>query len=349
MTTTLRDRIQGCLFGVAVGDAMGMPTSFMPPQEIDLRYGQIIGFEEPPPDHIYHAGYQPGRVTDDTEQTIFIARSLVVNRRADPLHIAESLLEWFDLVGGAESKAVGPSSKAALMAIRAGTPLELAGRRGHTNGAAMRIAPVGILHGRNSIDIKAIVRDVHLVSLPTHGSTLAISGASALACGIALALRGGTPREVVAAARAGAVLGEQTGFPVIGPSVARRIDMAVEIVNNCSNLDVAAAEIYQVIGAGVETEQSVPAAIGLFLAGAGDPASTLLAAVNMGGDCDTVASMAGALSGAYTGVKEIPVEWTQIVEQVNRLNLVELADELLAASEWWGTQESMDVPGRPTV
>lgn len=345
MTNNLSERIQGCLYGVAVGDALGMPTSFMPPQEIKARYGRIIGFEEPPHDHIYHAGYRPGRVTDDTEQTIFIARSLIANKRADPLHIAESLLEWFDLVGGAESKAVGPSSKAALMAIRAGMDLELAGRRGHTNGAAMRISPVGILHAGHPADIEAIVHDVHLVCLPTHGSTLAISGASALACAIAQALNEGTLTEIVAAARAGAVLGEQTGFPVIGPSVARRIDLVLEIVGRCPDLEAAAAEVYQIIGAGVETEQSVPAAIGLFLAGKGDPKDVLLAAVNMGGDCDTVASMAGALAGAYAGVERVPVEWTRIVEQVNQLNLVELADELHAATKWWCASEPMGMPG----
>ncbi len=335
MTTELQNRIYGCLLGVAIGDALGMPTSFMPPQEIKTRYGRITGFEAPPPDHIYHAGYKPGQVTDDTEQSVYIARSLLANRQADPQKIADCLLEWFDAVGGQDSAAVGPSSMAALLGIRAGKPLEIAGRRGHTNGAAMRISPVGILHAANSNDLQHIVRDVHLVSMPTHGSTLAISGASALACGITRALQGSTLQEVVTAARAGAVHGEQTGFPVIGPSIPRRIDTAVAIAHNCLDLDSAAQEIYQVIGAGVEMEQSVPAAIGLFLAGKGHVKNTLLAAANMGGDCDTVASMAGALAGAYAGAEHFPSDWIDEVERVNELNLVGLANELYAATSWW--------------
>jgi ADP-ribosylglycohydrolase len=339
MTINLEDRILGCLLGVAIGDALGMPTSFMPPQEIKERYGQIAGFEAPPSDHIYHAGYKPGRITDDTEQTVYIARALLESRRADPQKIADCLLDWFEEVGGAESAAVGPSSMAALTGIRAGQPIELAGRRGHTNGAAMRISPVGILHAGKSKDIEAIIRDVYLVSMPTHGSTLAISGAGALACGIACALQGSDMQEVVRATHAGAVIGERTGFPVIGPSISRRIDIVVEIVKNCSDLDTAANEIYQVIGAGVEMEQSVPAAIGLFLAADGDPKRTLLAAANMGGDCDTVASMAGALAGAYAGTKQIPTDWSIEIENVNHLNLAALAAELYAATSWWGTNQ----------
>lgn len=326
----------GCLLGVAIGDAMGMPTSFMPPQEIKAQFGRITGFEPAPVDHIYHAGYQRGRVTDDTEQTVFIARALLESRQADPQKIASCLLDWFDMVGGADSAAVGPSSMAALLAIRSGKPLEAAGQRGHTNGAAMRISPVGILHAANPDGIEAIVRDVHLVCMPTHGSTLAISGASALACAIASALQGDEIPEIVAAARAGAVLGAQTGFPVIGPSIARRIDMAVEIAKSCPDLETAATEIYQVIGAGVEMEQSVPAAIGLFLAAAGDPQETLLAAANMGGDCDTVASMAGALAGAYAGAGKFPAAWADEVQEVNQLDLDGLAQELLEATSWWG-------------
>lgn len=336
MTIKLQDRIWGCLCGVAIGDALGMPTSFMPPQEIKARFGRITGFEPAPPDHIYHAGYIPGRITDDTEQTIYIARSLIESRRADPQKIAVSLLKWFDEVGGEDSAAVGPSSMAALLAIRAGKPLETAGQRGHTNGAAMRISPVGILHAGNSANIPAIVRDVHLVSLPTHGSTLAISGASALACAVARALQGGNIQEIVSDARAGAVLGQQTGFPVIGPSIARRIDLVKEIAAECPDLDTAASEIYQVIGAGVEMEQSVPAAIGLFLAGDGDPQNTILAAANMGGDCDTVASMAGALAGAYSGAGSFPPDWIEEIERVNQLNLAGLAADLNAATSWWG-------------
>ncbi len=338
MTVKRQGRILGCLLGVAIGDALGMPTSFMPPQVIRARFGRINGFEAGPVDHIYHAGYRAGRITDDTEQTVFIARTLLESRKADPQKIALSLLDWFDQVGGVDSAAVGPSSMAALTAIRAGKPLEIAGQRGHTNGAAMRISPIGILRANNFANTEAIIRDVHLVCMPTHGSTLAISGASALACGIARALNEGHIQDVVAAARAGAVRGEQTGFPVIGPSIARRIDLVVDIVNNCPDLESAASEIYQLVGAGVETEQSVPAAIGLFLAGAGDPQRTLLAAANMGGDCDTVASMAGALAGAYAGAEKFPTSWIDEIEDVNQLNLAGLANDLDAAAAWWGQE-----------
>lgn len=333
----LKERIYGSLLGVAIGDALGMPSSFLPPREIQRIYGEIRDFEDPIPDHVYHSGYVAGQVTDDTEQTVLIAETLLGAQKADPKRIADVLLDWFESVGGSDSDAVGPSSMQALRAIANGEDLVEAGKRGDTNGAAMRISPVGILHGENHTTISAIVEDVYQVCLPTHGSNLAVSGASAIACGISSALRGRSLEEISLDSIEGARRGVQRGFPVIGPSVARRIEFALDLVKKGRDLEQTAAEIYQVIGAGVEMEQSVPAAIGLFIASRGDPQSGILAAANMGGDADTVASMVGGLCGAYSGPEAFPEEWIKKVEAVNHLNLKELADRLYQASQWWGT------------
>ncbi len=335
MTTDLQDRILGCLLGLAIGDALGMPSSFLPPQEIQRIYGKIIGFEEPLPDHIYHAGYKAGQVTDDTEQTLFVAEALLESKKVDSENIARYLLKWYEMVGGAESNAVGPSTKAALERISRGENLELAGRRGDTNGAAMRISPVGILHSAIQSRITRIVKDVYRVCLPTHGSNLAVSGASALACGIAAALQKKTIAEIITATVEGAQMGYKHGFPVIGPSIARRIHLGIEIVNSSSNLEDASDQIYHTIGAGVAIAESVPAAIALFYASEGDPIAGMLAAANMGGDTDTVASMTGALAGACTGSSVFPDDWVNTIEEVNQLDLRTRSQKLYAASLWW--------------
>lgn len=335
----LGERIYGCLLGVAIGDAMGMPSSFLPPQEIQRVYGAIRDFKDPLPDHIYHAGYEAGQVTDDTEQTMLIAETLLASRRADPHRIADALLGWFERVGGSESDAVGPSSMQALRSIASGGDLKEAGKRGDTNGAAMRISPVGIVHAGNENDMEAIVEDVYQVCLPTHGSNLAVSGASAMACSISSALQGQSLENIAKDAIEGAYQGSQLGFPVIGPSIPRRIEWTLSLVEGAQNIDQAAADIYQLIGAGVAIEQSVPASLGLFIACKGDPQHGILKAANMGGDADTVASMVGALCGAYSGPGAFPEAWIKTVEGVNQLDLRGLADRLHQASAWWGSPE----------
>jgi ADP-ribosylglycohydrolase len=227
---------------------------------------------------------------------------------------------------------------AALTAIEAGRSLEESGKRGDTNGAAMRISPVGILNSNHTGNLKSLLEDVYHVCLPTHGSNQAISGASALAYGISVALKGENLDTIISATISGAKEGESYGYPVIGPSIVKRIELAVDISKKNPILVEAASEIYQIIGAGVAMAESVPAAIGLFHAAQGDPYETILAAVNMGGDCDTVASMAGALAGAYKGIQAFPKAWIDKVEKVNELHLDKLGDQLLAAIKWWNNE-----------
>ena len=68
-------KIAGALAGVAIGDAMGMPSEFMTREEIRSIYGRIEGFCPPHPRHM-HVAMEAGRITDDTEQTLAIIEAL---------------------------------------------------------------------------------------------------------------------------------------------------------------------------------------------------------------------------------------------------------------------------------
>jgi ADP-ribosylglycohydrolase len=141
------DRARGALYGLAIGDALGMPTQLLSQQEITARWGPLLtGFEPAPPGHPIAAGLPPGAVTDDTEQAVLLARMLVKNRGVpSPDDWAAALIAWeLDMAERGSLDLLGPSTKRALTAVLAGTPPEEAGRHGDTNGAAMRITPVGI-------------------------------------------------------------------------------------------------------------------------------------------------------------------------------------------------------------
>ena len=176
---TERERAYGALLGLALGDALGMPTQALDPALVRERYGLLDGFRPGPPDNSISAGVPAGRVTDDTDQAVIVAELLVAGRgRVDPAALAERLLAWEARMRAAGSlDLLGPSTRRALDRLASGvSPLE-SGRGGTTNGAAMRIAPVGI-----ACDIERgdgpdrLVDRVAEVSRPTHNSAVAIRG-----------------------------------------------------------------------------------------------------------------------------------------------------------------------------
>src|SRR6185312_2446275 len=140
-------RAAGALYGLAVGDALGMPTQSLPRARIVADYGGLVAaFEPAPPDHPLAAGLPAGSVTDDTEQALLLARLLIEGGgRVDPAELARRLLAWERSMRERGSlDLLGPSTRRAIVELLAGADIDLAGRLGATNGAAMRIAPVGI-------------------------------------------------------------------------------------------------------------------------------------------------------------------------------------------------------------
>ena len=84
-------RARGALYGLAVGDALGMPTQMLSRAEIRRRWGAPLpGFEPAPPGHPIAAGMLAGAVTDDTEQAVLLGRLLVSGHgRVDPRELAD--------------------------------------------------------------------------------------------------------------------------------------------------------------------------------------------------------------------------------------------------------------------
>ena len=74
---TERDRAYGALLGLALGDALGMPTQALDPAVVRERYGLLDGFRAGPADNPISAGLPAGRVTDDTDQAVIVAELLV--------------------------------------------------------------------------------------------------------------------------------------------------------------------------------------------------------------------------------------------------------------------------------
>jgi ADP-ribosylglycohydrolase len=331
--TMLRiEHAHGCLAGVALGDALGMPTSMLDPDNIrELFPAGIEGFEPAPKGHPLHDGMVAGQVTDDTEQTLVLADAWLKDQKFVPETVAQGLIRWAKSVNGFDSLYLGPSSLRALSQIRDGVPVEKAGWLGDTNGAAMRIAVAGIV---NVGDLDGAVESTSIACLPTHNTNLAISGASAVACAVARGMTGNATLEQVRDAFLyGAREGVKRGNRWIGASVEKRAEMALNIAEQAADEREFMRNLYEQIGASVVTSESVPSALALMMYYEGDPLAVTLGAANLGGDCDTVGAIAGAMAGAWAGVGAIPNEYFDRLEKVNKLKLRDYAEQLVAKSE----------------
>jgi len=330
------ERAAGCLAGVAIGDAMGMPCEFLTKEQIAQRYGRINGFVAPAADHI-HSKLRPGQVTDDTEQTVEFAKAIIEHGELTPATAAYAVVKWAREHDAFNSSVLGPSSRRALERLMAGEDPSVTGSRGDTVGAAMRVAPVGLV---NAGMPDRAARECYLSCLPTHGASIAIGGACAVACAVAVAAvidvgdHGSSGLDqVIEAALWGAAYGEEQGIKWAGPSVAARIRLALRIAAEVPEPSAAEDELYSVVGVGMAPTELVPTALGIVKLYQGDCKLAVEATASMGGDSDTLASMVGAITGAYRGIDAFPREWVDTVEQVNGLDLRGLAGQLVRARE----------------
>jgi ADP-ribosylglycohydrolase len=317
------DRALGALAGVALGDALGMPSQTLTRAEIRSHYGRIADFVPPFDGHPVSHGLKAAMVTDDTEQTLLLARMLIDHPGPiDPARWGRALLAWeADVQARGLRDLLGPSSKAALAALMAGVPAAESGRQGTTNGAAMRIVPVGI--AVSPADLGQLVARVAEAARVTHNTGEAIAAAAAVAAVISQGVAGSTFDQALPLALEAARIGNRTGAAVGETDMAGRIALALRVATGEARL---AAEI----GTSVASRASVACAFGVVRLARGDPWAAALLAANIGDDTDTIGAIATAMAGACAGLGAFPQDKLEQVTRANTLNLLPVAQSLLA-------------------
>ncbi|MFN8527204.1 MAG: ADP-ribosylglycohydrolase family protein [Anaerolineae bacterium] len=307
----LADRILGGLYGQALGDAWGMPAYFDPDQTWQA-FGWIETFLPAPADHEVHRGLPAGRITDDSEQAFSLAREYIKAGGVTIEATVKAIIDWYDRTGGDASLYVGPSTRRGVQALKRGDNPHHTGRMGDTNGGAMRVSVVGLLHPG---DPMGAIADAVTSALPTHGTNVGISGACSVAAGVAMAMHpDATIDAVVAAGMLGAELGRQHGTKWIGASVTRKIEQAVAIARKGTDERARLREIYDVVGTSLAMPETVGAAYGMFVMAEGDPRRAAILSAALSGDADTVAAIACAIAGAFKGLSAIPQEIIETLE-----------------------------------
>ena len=189
MPQETKDRILGAFYGQALGDAFGMPSELWPRSRVIQHFGWIDSFLDGPQENDAAKYFKAAEFTDDTSMAIALADSIIeCGGRVDTTVIAGRILAWAESFDAFNKNVLGPTSKVALMAIKAGQPVADLPNLGMTNGAAMRVMPMGCLLPTASFD--DFYAEIAAACAPTHKSDVAIAGAVVIAWAISKAVDG---------------------------------------------------------------------------------------------------------------------------------------------------------------
>ncbi|MET9760266.1 ADP-ribosylglycohydrolase family protein [Streptomyces sp. NPDC006372] len=340
----LDERITGALVGAAVGDALGGPVEGYSPEQILERHGgRVHGVVGPwhgdawrtaRPLAPYHKG--DGHVTDDTLMTHALVR--VYARVRDHLdayavadHLVPDLMTEPRWIPELETEAlplhrIFLAEKWLVTRIHYGhaDPRE-AGTGNIVNcGAAMYTAPVGLVNAANPPAAYAEALDV----AGAHQSSYGREAAGVLAAAVAAAcMPGATPDSIISTCLSLAKDGTRTAIERVCEEAGRHTDFESAL----GPLRAAVAP-YDTVGpdyrspslgarrpSRLHSIEELPIALGMVLVAQGDFRHAVLGAVNYGRDCDSIATMAGALAGALGSPP--PEDWAKTVAEASRLDL----------------------------
>jgi poly(ADP-ribose) glycohydrolase ARH3 len=296
-------RFSGCLLGSALGDAIG-ELAFHNTNIERLSYKLDLVKEL-----IY---------TDDTAMAIGIAESLIVRGHLDPEHLGEIFQKNFRREPW-RGYASGPPTIFTAVAQKGTTYVEAAkslfgGRGSFGNGAAMRVAPVGLLYH----DSLNLYEKVYLSACVTHAHPLGVDGSAIQAKAVAQAVKLDPEIEL----SPDEFLNGLLDFTRTPEMKTKLLLVQRLIAENISPMRAA-----QQIGRSVSAHESVPFSIYSFLLYPRSYENCLYCSILNGGDRDTLGAMAGAISGAYLGVEALPQTWLKKLE--NRTVIQELALKLM--------------------
>ncbi|MER6107327.1 ADP-ribosylglycohydrolase family protein [Streptomyces hirsutus] len=348
---SLDERITGALVGAAVGDALGGPVEGYSPEQIVERHGgRVHGVVGPwngddwrtaRPIAPYHKG--DGHVTDDTLMTHALVRVYArVRDHLDAHAVADHLVpdlmthpRWIPELEGEALllQRVFLAEKWLVSRIHYGhvDPRE-AGVGNIVNcGAAMYMAPVGLVNAAHPAGAYAEALDV----AGAHQSSYGREAAGVLAAAVAAACApGATPDSVVAACLSLAKDGTRTAIEKVCEVASRHTDFESAL----RPLREAVAP-YDTVGpdyrapsldarrpSRLHAIEELPVALGMVVVSGGDFRHAVLGAVNYGRDCDSIATMAGAVTGALGS--PVPEGWAKTVAEASRLDLLEPAAAL---------------------
>lgn len=301
------DQVLGCIYGLAIGDALGFPVEFYDLAAILKEFG---------PDGIsdlitpYHGRFPLGTYSDDTQMSLAVANGLLTSKNVLDVedvmqHITKEFIGWCN--SPTNNRFAGRTCISGCKNLERGIHWKESGSQESKGcGAAMRTAPIGLFYE----NIGKVVEISYAASICTHAHPTGVATGIATAVLVHLALHH-CPLE-------------------------QMIEHTVEMTNPYDTLHEFSAIMQKVkkvvheppataipqLGQGWIGEEAVAISLYAFLHSPQDFRKTLVAAVNLTGDSDSTGSIAGAISGAYNGIAAIPKEWCEKIENASGLSKV---------------------------
>jgi ADP-ribosylglycohydrolase len=315
------------LESLAVGDALGMPTEFMSREKIKKEYG-IVDHLIDPKYSLIHKDLKYSQITDDTEQNLYLIETYCTDRKITIQNTVSSLIKWMEQTKAVEHGYIGPSSSRALKRIKEGESPEIAGMGGTTCGAPMRvIAPVLCLYDQSEEGLKKAIFNC---TVPTHNTNLAMEAAMCIGFAIKAAIDGYSYDEIIHRAYEGAVTGRASSdYDYVGASCKNKAEILVEQIKKAKSEDEVLDIIYYLNGTTMEANDISSAVLGIFSFAKDDVWKSIKLGASVGGDTDTIAAIAGALSCSYAKKHNIPDEILKAVVSNNNLDLNRYSDLII--------------------
>ncbi len=284
-----RDQLTGAVFGLLIGDALGVPYEFTPADQIPPT--SLIEMVPPETFPRAHRTVPPGTWSDDGAQALCLLASLLDRGRLDPLDLSQRILSWYEhgtMAVDGRVFDVGIQTTTALRALKSGVPPLEAGpseERDNGNGSLMRVLPLALWHRGSDAELCA---DAYEQSQITHGHARS-RVCCALYCLWARRIMTGHDQpwgDAVTTMRA-----------LISPGSAE--DEAIEFHIRPDDPPEGQGSGYV-----VDTLRSAR-----MVARLGSFETSVRAAIALGNDTDTTACVAGGIVGLRDGYESIPVRW----------------------------------------
>lgn len=290
--TSLLDRATGCLLGLAVGDAFG---DLGRSEAYRQRYGIITSL------------YEGARSTDDTEFAVLTAQALLDCGGNLTVEAVVAAWQRYILAQGGMGERGGKPLYGAVVNLARGILPPRSGMDNVQNdddGAAMRIAPIGIVCAGDPQRAAAMAAIDAQVSHARDG----IWGAQAVAASVAAAMTGAPVSDIIAAGQA-----QIPAESWLGYTMARAMAICEESAGLFEALEQLHVQLWTPSHSMVA--EALPQAYAIFRLTQGDFRDGMIWAGNFGRDADTITAVVGALSGALHGEGAIPVEWANKVDR----------------------------------
>lgn len=304
--TVLRERIEGGLLGLLVGDALGVPYEFHDPEDLPAR--ELLEFNPPAGFRRAHQSAAPGTWSDDGAQALCLLASLLEHQKLDLEDFGRRLLAWWEqgyLAVDGRVFDIGNQTRFALRQLAAGVHVEQAARRevyDNGNGSLMRVLPLALWHRGSD---RELIADAMRSSIPTHGH-LRSQLCCAVYCLWARRLLEGAPLSAGWDAAVAAIEAQFSGLSWGGLFGGPK-----RSVKKLAKIELAAIDLHKEpggCGRGYVVDCLHSARLALT-----EPSyeAMVKAAIALGHDTDTTAAVTGGLAGIVFGIDGIPTRWRQ--------------------------------------